>query len=837
MRAPKSPIHVRPAFTDAASAVRRPWTRSVRVAAGAGAAMALLAALIWSAAGGYSLAALLAALGLSASLGSATYLIGRRSTDVELAAPTTGADADIGADTREAASVALVDLGDLVVRRDLEGRVVHVNEALAAAFGRRAADLVGVPFQLLAHALVAGKPDPSDALMLPGRDESSGEDGSWAALRRRLSDWGRAGHQLMPESDPVSLKGDFAILVAGEQRWVAWSEVPVTRRGVVVGYQSVGRDVTERKAFETALSAARDQAEAASAAKSRFLAMVSHEIRTPLNGILGMTGLLLQTGLSAEQRTYARAVETSGEALLLLIEDLLDFSKIEAGRLDLQPKPVNLAEVIEELVELLAPRASAKGIELAAYIDPRIPPELHADPIRLKQILFNLAGNGIKFTAEGGVAIEATLVGPGNERAGTARVQFQVRDTGIGVAAADKERIFGEFEQADPGPARSYGGTGLGLAIARRLVRLMGGDIDLESAPGLGACFSFVLPLRASAESEDTGPDDGSEETTAAPPSEPWFGLQDEGDLVGARAAQAVLLSRFGVAGSPAVPASPPAAAGDAGETPLAARRILVISHALVEAPFVLRRLFDAGADVDLVTQKDIETRVATGPAVDAIVVDVNASDPMMVIERIHAIRPSLPVAIMIDPRQRPLLPEFQAAGYRAYLVKPVRARSLIVAVRTLLGETGFEPTASMPAAPIAEPSTPKHRRSVLLCDDNEINVLLGRGLIEKLGHDVTIAGDGRRAVSLVEDSIGTASRPYDVILMDLHMPEMDGFEAARRIRALATATGAEIRIIAVTADLMAQNRQLCEEGLFDGWLGKPLVPEELKALVNAVGP
>jgi signal transduction histidine kinase/DNA-binding response OmpR family regulator len=701
--------------------------------------------------------------------------------------------------------------GDLVVRRDTAGRITSTNAAATARLGQPPGAFIGLDFSAFAADLAAG--ELFAASDVAARDTQRADP--WRQLRRRLMTLAAlSGHALLREG-PSRLAGDIRVETVDGPRWFSFSETPIVENGVVTGTRTLGRDITDRKAIEAALEKTRDEAEAASAAKSRFLAMVSHEIRTPLNGILGMTGLMQKTQLSAEQRSYARAIETSGEALLTLIEDLLDFSKIEAGRLTLQPEPTSLVAVVEDLVELMAPRAEMKGIELAAYIDPRLDLTVHADPIRVRQVLFNLAGNGVKFTAEGGVAIEVQMT---DETEGDIGVAFLVRDTGIGIAEADQQRIFGEFEQADPGPARAHGGTGLGLAIARELTRLMGGDIRLQSAPGEGASFSFALRFPMAASRTATPPE--------APAAVPMITAPDEaeGDAFGARAALALLAASFALrTGEPPVP--PPVS-----ERPFAGRRILVVSHALIEGPFLIRRLFDAGADVTLATQKDIEQEVVGSWRPDAVLIDAAAGDPLAIIERIRAFS-ATPVGVLITAAERPMLPELQAAGYGAYLVKPVRARSLAAVVETLLGHGQFAP-ALEPV--ITEPPTPTHRLSVLLCDDNEINLLLGRALVERAGHAVTLSADGQKALGATA-ALLAGGGGFDVVLMDLHMPEMDGIEAARRMRAMiADRDGRQPVIAALTADALPETRARCEDGLFDAWLSKPLRPADLETLLAA---
>jgi PAS domain S-box-containing protein len=341
--------------------------------------------------------------------------------------------------------------GDLIVMRDADGRITFANDAFCMMAEKPREALIGSRFSF---------------------DIIEQGDSALETNGTRMHDQ-KIATRLGP-------------------RWIAWREGFVrSDAGQPAELQCVGRDVTDRTATERALGEARDQADAANRAKSRFLAMASHEIRTPLNGIIGMSSLLLDTALTPEQATYAKAVRSSGDALLSLIEELLDYSKIEAGKIDLEQRPFVLTSLIEDVTELLAPRAQAKSLEIAAYVDERLPVQVIGDAARLRQVLLNLAGNAIKFTAQGGVAL---IVEPGiwpNE------VSFLVRDTGIGIAPEARERIFREFEQADERIARSYGGTGLGLSISERIVKRMGGRIALESQLGVGSTFEVAVPLPA----------------------------------------------------------------------------------------------------------------------------------------------------------------------------------------------------------------------------------------------------------------------------------------------------------------------------------------------------
>ena len=345
----------------------------------------------------------------------------------------------------------------MIVRRDADGRITYVNDAFCALAGRARDELVGTAFTL------------------------------------PVLEQGATAHA----ADGTRIH-DQKIAADAGARWIAWREVMV-RSAALPGaeMQSVGRDVTDRVQAERALADARDQAETANRAKSRFLAMVSHEVRTPLNGILGMADLLRDTTLTPEQTTYVKAVKTSGDALLSLIDEILDFSKIEAGRIDLDARAFDLAALVEETVELIAPRAQAKELEIASYVEDGLPRQVVGDAARLRQVLLNLAGNAVKFTDRGGVAI---IVEPG---IWPGEIDVLVRDTGIGIAPDEHDRIFKEFEQADGGIARKFGGTGLGLSISRRIVERMGGRIAVESVPGSGSTFRVALPLAPAAGTDD----------------------------------------------------------------------------------------------------------------------------------------------------------------------------------------------------------------------------------------------------------------------------------------------------------------------------------------------
>ncbi|MGA8494770.1 MAG: ATP-binding protein [Xanthobacteraceae bacterium] len=614
--------------------------------------------------------------------------------------------------------------GDVIVRRDGDGTITYANDAFCALAGRSRDDLLATTFAL-----------------------------------------------------PVEIQGDIANLADGTRvhdqkiaapggaRWIAWREVSVRVDGGSE-VQSVGRDMTDRVMAERALADARDQAEAASRAKSRFLAMVSHEIRTPLNGILGMADLLGDTPLSPEQTTYLNAMKTSGDTLLSFIEEMLDLAKIEAGRLDLEARPFALAAFVEESVELLGPRAQAKGLEICCYVDERLPARVVGDAARLRQVLFNLAGNAIKFTELGGVSI---IVEPDAQ---PDAIAISVRDTGIGISAEDQARIFLEFEQADGSSTRRFGGTGLGLTISKRIVERMAGSIAVESAPGEGSTFRVSLPL-------------------------PRVGNSDEATV--------------------AIP-------------DLAGNDILIVAPAAIEASLLARRLQRWGARTTIVPDESVAAAILPEQIWSAVLVDhtlgTTASEALA---RMTAVIPRR--IVLVTPAMRAELTGLKDAGFTGYLIKPVRAASLAA---RFAPDDAFDPGAASEITDTPSQARSGRGLSIMVAEDNEINALLARALLVKLGHRPTMAENGGAAIeSWLAARAGGAA--YDCVLMDLHMPGMDGLEATRRIRAMeAEHNDMRTPIVALTANVSAEDRDACLAAGMDGFLVKPLDRERLAAVLAA---
>ncbi len=611
----------------------------------------------------------------------------------------------------------LVDAqGDLIVRRDHAGAVTFANRAYSALVGEPAEALIGRPAE--PNVLERG-------------------------ISRRESD----GSQSVDER----------ILTPDGERWIAWRHHAVRDGQGAAQLQSVGRDITERKAAELALAHSRARAQTANEAKSRFLATVSHEIRTPLNGIMGMADLLTDTPLTPEQRNYAEVVKSSGAALLSLIDEILDFSKIEAGRLDLTAAPFELLPLVEGVAELLATRAHAKGLDLAVAVDPALPARLLGDATRLRQVLMNLAGNAVKFTEAGGVAITVDR--------DDAHMAIEVRDTGPGIAKSDAERIFAEFEQGETTFARRHAGTGLGLAISRRIVQRMGGTLTLQSEPGYGATFRVRLPLVAA------GPVDGPER-----------------------------LDGF---------------------------TVLVLSQAAVEAGILARRLGARGA---LVTRPASASDIAADTRFDATILDGRMGDDAVGSAMSALGDRAGRTILLVTPAARADIARWRARGVGGWLVSPVRETSLLMQLQPMANsKLPAASTTDLADTPSAATEPPVQRLSVLVAEDNEVNALLVRRLLEKLGHAPHWARNGREAVDMALDP----KLAVDLVLMDMQMPECDGLSAATMIRARESADR-RVPIVALTANAFAEDRAAAIAAGMDAFLTKPLDRDRLSEAIAA---
>jgi two-component system sensor histidine kinase/response regulator len=544
-----------------------------------------------------------------------------------------------------------------------------------------------------------------------------------------------------------------------------------------IGSIAVARDVTQHKRSAEALRLAREAAEAASQAKSSFLARMSHEIRTPMNGVLGMTELLLETGLSGTQRKYAETVQRSGQNLLGIINDLLDFSKIEAGKLELENVDMDLRRTIEDVVDLLAERAHVKGLELACSVPANLVTQVKGDPLRLGQILTNLVGNAIKFTEQGSVVIRVASV---EETAKKVTMRFEVSDTGAGISLEAQSRIFDEFSQADGSTTRKHGGSGLGLAISKQLVEMLGGSIHVESALGAGSTFWFT----GSFEKQEAQP---HQDARSAP----------MGMLTGVRA---LILESTAISRG-------------------------ILHSQMSNWGMSIRVAATPEQAIDLLAQA-----AARGAAYDIAIIDLGQPG-MDAVELARTIRAGADIAnvrlVMLTRRQVDIK-NARDAGIDACLAKPVRQTVLYECLVNVIGGQSQE-AAAAPA--VSEPvnSAPAGiRGNILLVEDNLINQQVALGILQIQGYSVTVVNNGREALDAY------AQGGFDLILMDCHMPEMDGFEATREIRERERSSiGTRVPIIALTANAMAQDRQECLNVGMDDHLSKPFSMQTLQDMLD----
>ena len=653
--------------------------------------------------------------------------------------------------------IALMDtIPDHIYFKDVDSRFTMMSRALAQSFGLE---------------------DPDEALGKTDADFFSQEH-----ARLALEDEQR----IMRSRLPVVGLEEKETWPDGHETWVSTTKLPRTDPdGNVVGTFGISRDITARKRADAELAVANRrlqaaiaqatekslQAELANSAKSEFLANMSHEIRTPMNGVIGMIGLLLDTELDDDQRHYAETVRSSGESLLELLNDILDFSKIEAGSVELEALDFDLRTLLDDFASMPAVRAHAKGLEFICAVAPDVPAYLSGDPGRLRQVLLNLAGNALKFTERGEIAVRVALV---EETDTDATVRFSVKDTGIGIAPEQHELLFQKFTQADASTTRRYGGTGLGLAISKRLVELMGGEIGLLSERGHGSEFWFTVRLPKQAEPEPVHvsaneirgthilvvDDNATNREVLSAQLRAWGGRPEE--------------ANDGPSGLLAL-----ARARDAGD------------------PF-------AAAILDMQMP------------------DMDGADVARAIKADETLKHTR-LVLMTSLGQRGDARQMEELGFSAYLVKPARQSDLFDSLSTVLARSAMSQAEQRIVTRHAMREMRRGAVRILLAEDNLTNQQVALGILRKLGLHADAVADGSEAIRSLE------THRYDLVLMDVQMPEMDGLEATRLVRDPGSAVlNHEVPIIAMTAHAMQGDKERCLEAGMDDYVTKPISPQTL---------
>ncbi|HVM10056.1 MAG TPA: response regulator [Acidimicrobiales bacterium] len=669
------------------------------------------------------------ALAVLGGLGLLTFLLRRQSS----------ADFRVRA-AEERQRLLLESAGDGILGLDREGRCTFVNPRGGQILGYAADDLLGrATHEVIHHTKADGTPYPED------------ECPTLRAVRDGVEV--RVDDEVWWRSDGTSIPVEYVAF-------------PVRADGEVTGAVVTFRDISERLIAQRDLAAARDAALEANRMKSAFLANMSHEIRTPMNGVIGMTSLLLDTDIDAEQREFVETIRSSSESLLTIINDILDFSKIEAGKLDIEEIDFDIRTTVEQVAELLAETAHGKDLELLLEVDSDVPDYVRGDPSRIRQVLTNLLSNAVKFTERGEV-----LVRVGHDHAAPSRLRFEVVDTGIGIDPDVCDRLFAPFVQADTSTTRRFGGTGLGLTISRQLVELMGGEIGVDSEPGRGSTFWFVLPLRPS--------------TTTPEPFTP------RPDLAGLRAlivddnevnrrVLCEMIDRWGMKGEAV--ASPREALAKAK------------AEARSGTPYDIALLDFHMPDMDGIA---LATHLSNDPDTSA-----------------------LRLVMLTSAASRHEAASARRAGISGYITKPIRRGALYTLLTTAMGAE----TAAPEEGPLVE--TGRAAR-LLVVDDNPVNLRITAYLLEKSGHRVDTAGNGIEALLLLEQA------HYDAVLMDVQMPEMDGWEATQELRRREAGGARRLPIIGLTAAATREDVDRCFAVGMDDVVTKPVREDELLATVN----